>query len=439
MNAQVESISPVKVKLSVELSAQEVGDEEARAYRELQKRAVLPGFRKGKAPLPALKRIYEGQVKGDAISHLVGKSYGEALKNNDVVPVDEPDISLQPASEPGGVAFTAVVEVRPRVEPRGYTGLSLKKEVVDVSETEVAARLETVRREHGSLEPAPEGHRAEEGDLVVMDFEGSIDGVLFEGGKGEGRSIVLGSGMLLPGFEEGLKGSAEGDEVSVEVDFPEDYRSKDVAGKHAVFQVKVNELKVRRFPELDDDFARDTMKTETLDELREKLRSHLRAEKTARVDEEFRERVVDALLEANPFEVPESLVRRQQTRALDGLREDLTRRGLDMDAMGLNKRELQENYRKGAERAVRWAFLLGALTRAEGVEVTDADVDERVRTIAEADGRSYAVIRSFFSEGDRLESLKSSLLEQKMIAWVVAASTVSEWSAEELAQAQEAR
>jgi trigger factor len=439
MKAQVESISPVKVKLSVEIPAQEVGEEETRAYKELQRRALIPGFRKGKAPLPALKRIYEGQVKSDVMSRLVERSYGDALRQNEIVPVSDADIDLSDATEEGGVAFTAVVEVRPKVEPRGYTGLSFKKEKVDISETDVAARIETLRREHASLEPAPEGHLAEEGDMVIMDFEGTIDGAPFEGGTGEGRSIVLGSGMLLPGFEEGLKGVAAGEERSLQIEFPADYRATEVAGKSATFRVNVKELKVRRLPELDDDFAREAAKTETLAELKEKMHELIRAERRARVDEEFRERVVDALLEANPFEVPESLVRRQQTRALDGLRQDLSRRGLDMETMGLDKQELQENYRRGAERAVRWAFLLGALGRTEAIEVTDAEVEERLRAIASADGRPYAMIRGFFQEGDRLDSLKSSILEQKVIERVTSSSTIEEVSPEEMAQAGGAR
>lgn len=434
MNAQMESISPVKVKLTVEIAAQEVSDEEVRAYKELQKRASVHGFRKGKVPLPTLKRIYAAQVKADVVSRIVEKSYGDAVRQNEIVPVTDADIDLADAAEEGGISYTAVVEVRPKVEPRGYRGLNLKREKLDVSETEVAARLEMLRREHASMEPAPEGHLAEEGDMVVMDFAGTIDGIPFDGGSGEGRSVVLGSGMLLPGFEEGLKGAAAGESRTVEVDFPEDYRGREVAGKHAVFQVSVKELKIRRLPELDDEFARESVKVDSLDELKGKLRELLEAEKKTRIAEQFRERVIDALLEANPFEVPESLVRRQQTRALENLREDLTRRGLDMEAMGLDKRELQENYRRGAERAVRWAFLLGALGRAGSIEATDADVDERIRAIATADGRPYSLIRSFFQEGDRLDSLKSSILEQKVVDWVTAESSVEEVSAEELSQ-----
>jgi trigger factor len=238
--------------------------------------------------------------------------------------------------------------------------------------------------------------------------------------------------MFLPGFEEGLHGARSGEERTLDVDFPEDYRAAHLAGKRAQFRVQLKEVKVRRLPELDDDFAREAAKVETLAELRDRLRDVTGAEKKNRAESEFRERVIDALLQANPFEVPESLVSRQQARALDSLRQDLSQRGIDLDSSGIDKRELHENYRRGSERAVRWAFLLNALAAAEKVEVTDADVEARLRAIAEADGRPYSLIRSFFDEGERLDSLRSSLLEGKVIDQVVAQSTVDEVSREEL-------
>jgi trigger factor len=439
MKAQVESISAVKTRLFVEVTPEEVAQEEARGFGNLQRSVTVPGFRKGKAPLSVLRRAYGDRVRSESLSRVVEKTYVEALRQEGIVPVSEPDIDLQPAGGEGGIAYTAVVEVRPKVEPRGYTGLSLQKEKVEVSEPEVEAKLEELRREHASFEPAPEGRPAEEGDMVVIDYEGSIDGTPFEGGKGEGRSLVLGSGTFIPGFEEGIKGAAAGERRTIELTFPEDYRARDLAGRQASFEIAVKEIKVRALPDLDDEFARDAAKVDTLTELRNKLEELIRGEKTRRVEGEFRDRVVDALLQANPFEVPESLVSRQQAQSLDGLRRDLARRGLDLETMGLDKRELHENYRRGAERAVRWAFLLNALATAEKVEVTDEDVDARLKAIAEADGRPLGVIRAFFSEDERLEGLRSSLLEQKVLDRVVAASTVAEVSSQELAGGGEGR
>ncbi|GAB4266717.1 MAG: trigger factor [Deferrisomatales bacterium] len=426
MKAQVESISPVKTRLSIEVPAEEVAQEEEAAFRDLRRTVAVPGFRKGKAPIGTLKRLYGARVRSDVLSRIIERTYFETLQKEQIVPVSDADIQLQSAGDDGGVAYTAVVEVRPTVEPRGYKNLTLQKERVEVDEVEVDAQLERLRTEHATFEPAPEGHAAETGDLVVIDYEGSVGGEPFEGGRGEDRSIVLGSGMFIPGFEDGIVGARAGEERSVEVTFPEDYRAEELAGKEALFRVQVKEVKVRRLPDLDDEFAREVAEVGTVDELRERVREAIRGEKTSRVERAFRERLIDTLLDANPFEVPESMVRRQQAYSLERLRNDLARRGLDPEALGIDEAKIQEGHRRAAERSVRWAFLLRAIAEAEQIEVTDEDLDERIRQIAEADGRPYSLIRSFFDEEDRLDGLRSSMLETKVLDRVVEASTVEE-------------
>lgn len=438
MKAQAESISPVKTRLAVEVSPEEVAQEEEAALRELRRTASVPGFRKGKAPVATLKRLYGGRVRSDVMTRLIEKSYYEALQQENIVPVSDADIQLAPDSDQGGIAYTAVVEVRPEVEPRGYQSLSLTKEKVAVSEVEVSARLEALRRERATYEPAPEDHAAEEGDLAVIDYEGFLGDTPFEGGKGEDRSIVLGSGMLVPGFEEGLKGVRAGDEPTVEVTFPDDYRAEELAGKEVRFQVRVKELKVRCLPELDAELAREAAGVESVEELTEKVRDAIEAEKRDGAERRFREQIIDALLEANPFEVPESMVHRQQAHSLERLHQDLAQRGLNPEALGLDRDQLQESHHRAAERAVRWAFLLRAIADAEGVEATDADVEERIRAIAEADGRPESLIRSFFDEDDRRDGLRSSILERKVLDRVAESATVTEVEPEAATQGEEA-
>lgn len=436
MKAQAESISPVKTRLAVEVSPEEVSQEEEAAFRELRRTATVPGFRKGKAPVATLKRLYGGRVRSDVITRLIEKSYYEALRQENIVPVSDADIQLSSGADDGGIAFTAVVETRPQVEPRGYDALVLTKERVEVSEVEVSARLEALRRERATYEPAPEGHVAANDDLVVIDYEGAIDGVPFEGGQGENRSIILGSGMFVPGFEDGLLGARPGDEPTVEVTFPEDYRAEELAGKAAKFSVRLKEVKVRQLPELDADLAREVADVESVEELTAKIREAIEAEKNSQAERGFRERTIDALLEANPFEVPESMVQRQQTHSLERLRSDLAQRGLDPEALGLDGDKLQESHRRAAERSVRWAFLLRAIADAEGIEVTDDDVEERIRTIAEADGRPVSVIRSFFDEEERRDGLRSSILERRVLDRVTESATVTEVAPEDLSQGE---
>ncbi len=436
MKAQVESISPVKKRLSVEIPPEEVSEKEQAALKDLRRRVTVPGFRRGKAPLDVLRRLYGERVRADVISRLIEESYQEALRQEEIVPVAEADIQIQslPMAEES-LSYTAVVEVRPRVEPRGYTGLTLKRERVEVDETEVEAELESLRRQRATFEPAPEDHEAAEGDLVVMDYEGTVDGEPLEGLTGEDRSVVLGSGVLIEGFEDALLGVKAGEEREVEVSFPDDYRSPELAGRPAVFRVRVKEVKIQKLPDLDDEFAKEVAQVEGIEELRDRIRDGIRREKERRAESALRERVVDALLEANPFEVPDALVRRQLAHTLERLREDLARRGMSLEDLGMDEARLQETQRAGAERAVRWAFLLQAIADAEGIEVTDDDVDARIREIAEADGRPYPLIRSYFEEGNRIDNLRSALLERKVLDRVLESSTVEEVDPGELQEA----
>ncbi len=434
MKAQVESISPVKTRLSVEISPEKLNEEEEAALRDLRRSVSVPGFRKGKTPLDVLKRRFGSRVRSDVVGRLIQESYAETLRDHDIFPVSDADIELQPSATEGGIAYTAVIEVRPKVEPRNYRDRVFRKARVEVDQTDVEAQLEKLRADKATFEPAPEGHAAGKDDMVVIDYEGSIDGEPFEGGRGEDRPLVLGSGNLVPGFEEGLVGATAGEERTLDVAFPEDYHAENLAGRSAQFRIQVKDIKTRVLPDLDDEFAKEVGGLGSLEELRDAVRDAIRSEREAEAARQLRQQVIDALLEANPFEVPESLVRDQQSRSLQRLRSDLENRGHDPEALGIGKPEVQEAHRRGAERAVRWAFLLQAIAKAEGIAATDGDVDDRIRAIAEADGRPTSLIRSFFEEQDQIDSLRSSILERKVADWVVEAGTVEEVEASDLEQ-----
>lgn len=429
MKAQIETISPVKTKLTVEIPPEEVASEEQAAYQELRRTANLPGFRKGKAPLAALKRAHGGRVRADVISRLIQKTYIAALRENDVFPVNDADIQLQSAGDDDTIAYTAVVEVRPKVEATAFRGLTLKKPRITVEEMAVDERLEKLRSERASFDLAGDGYAAADGDMVVIDYEGFVDGEAFGGGKGEDRPLVLGSGTFIPGFEEALLGSKAGEDHTVEVAFPEDYRAEELAGKDATFKVQVKEIKTRTLPDLDDEFAKEVGQADDLEALRDQIREGLRKEQESEAERLFRQSTIDALLAVHPFEVPESMVADQEAHSTERLRNDLMGRGMDPQMLGLDKPEFRAMQRKGAERAVRWAFLMQAIADAEQIEVTDADVDERIETIAREDGRPVSVIRGFFEQGNQLDALRNSMLERRILDRVAELGTVEETDA----------
>jgi len=430
MKVQLEAITPVKTKLTIEVEPEDLKKEEEAVVKRIARSVSIPGFRKGKAPSAAIRKMYGDQVRSEAVSNVIHTTYGEALKEKEVWPVADPDIEVQKL-EDGELHYTAVVEVRPTVEPKGYKGLELKKEELSVDSTEVDARLESLRQQSGSFEESEEDYAAANGDMAVVDFLGKLDGEPFEGGKAEGHAMMLGAGQMIPGFEEGVVGMKKGEERTIDVSFPAEYHAEHLAGKPAQFDIKVNEVRRRVLPELDDEFAKKTGQFDTFDELKAKVAEMAEQEHANRIERDFKEVLIDKLLAANPFEVPDSLVERQKNHSIDRMVQDMTQRGMNPADAGIDDPKFQDEARRAAERSVRWAFLSDAIARAEQVEVTDEDVDERIRMIAEADGRPYTEIRKFFNSSDHMDSLRNTIREKKTIDAVLAEAKIEEVSADE--------
>ncbi|PLX40664.1 MAG: trigger factor [Deltaproteobacteria bacterium] len=434
MKAHVEPLSPVKKKITVEIEAEDLLKEEETALARLRKQVTIPGFRKGKAPASVVKKRFGDSVRGDVISEMINKTYSQALMEQQIFPVTEADIEIEKADEDGSIVYSATVEVRPEIEPAGYEGMKLKRKAVEVTEEAIDERLEGLRKQSASLDPAPEGHEAAAGDMVAIDFVGKIDGVPFEGGSGENIPLTLGEGRMIPGFEDSIYGAKEGDEVVSEVTFPEEYHAKDLAGKAATFEIKVGEIKVRALPELDDDFAKMVAQLETLEELKADIARGLEGEEREKSKREFRGKLIEMLLEANDFEVPESVVTRQKEHSISRMTQDLTMRGMDPEAMGLDKPEFEAEARAAAERTVKWIYLRDAIAEAEGVTVDDEDVKARIIEIARADGRPLEQIMKFFESPETQQSLRDAIYEERTIELITAKADIEEVNAQEWAK-----
>lgn len=426
MKAQAEALSSVKIKLTIEVEPGEYAAHEKTAIARINRSVAVPGFRKGKAPESTIRKLFGDRMRSEAVSGVIEAGYAQALRDMKIWPVDDPDVSIDKFDPAEGITFTATVEVRPEVKASGYTGLSFKKEKAVVDDAVVEARLEEVRRQAATFEPAPEDAAAENGDLAVIDFEGMVDGVAFDGGTAKNQTLIIGSGRMIPGFEEGITGLKRGEEKNVPVTFPENYPAKDLAGKAAEFKITVNELKKRVLPELNDDFAREAAKVDTLDAFKERIAEVVTAQESSRIEREFRTTVIDELLTVNEFEVPESLVKKQLEHSVDRMRYDLSSRGIDPKMAGLESDTFMAEARKSALRTVRWAFLADAIAKAEGIMVSDEDLETRLQEIADADGRSLAAIKGFFAEKGNLESLRSTMLEQKAFDKVLQTATIEE-------------
>jgi trigger factor len=378
MRTTVTELPESRVRVDVGVPPEAVQKELDAAARELAGDMRLPGFRKGKVPPQlVIQRVGREAVVEQALRSNLPEWYERALREAGVAAVGDPKLDVSDLPGEGEeLEFSIEVGVRPRATLGDYRGLEVGRAEAEVPEEAVQAELDRLREGFASLNPVERAAAA--GDLVSIDYRGSIDGEPFAGGEGHDRLVELGSGALVEGFEEGLVGTAAGDERSLEVTFPDDYRADELAGRAATFDVTVKEVREKELPELDDDFASEASEFDTLEELRGEIRERVGEALSRRADEEFREAAVDAAVDAARVEVPEAIARARAEESLERFLHNLTHRGVDPEAFV----KVQEGGREGmlagvlpeAERALRREATLAAVAEAEGIEVTDDDL-----------------------------------------------------------------
>ncbi|NRA02296.1 MAG: trigger factor [Myxococcales bacterium] len=425
MTATAEQKGPVEWQLRVEVPTAEVDAAFDAVYREIGSKARLKGFRPGKAPRSVLERYYGEQVGSEVLERLLRESCPGALREHDLQVVAEPRIQPESKPQPGTpFAYAAMVEVRPEIELVKVRGLEIPEpEIPEPEHDPVEAHLEELRGANAQLDSEPDGTLSALGHVVVIDFEGSVDGQGFEGGSGRAQSVELGAGRALPGFDEAMIGLAAGQEREFELELPE-AASAHPAGTRATFRVKVLEVKRKELPALDDELARDLGEFETLEELRADLSRRVEAGREAQRTQMVRERAIDALLEANPFPVPPTLVERalqgRIARAVGQLRGHVPQEELATQAEGW-----REEWRPGAEREVRLALVVPEIARAESIEVSEEELEEELRSIARARGEPESRVRRAYKEQGLLESLRAGLLEARVVEFVASSATLT--------------
>lgn len=421
--------SPVLRALSVEVEESEVRAAFERVYRDLARTARIKGFRPGKAPRAVLERLYGASVAEEVERFLVNLTFGPAVERSGVVPVVEPNIAAEPP-QPGQVfRYTAEVEVKPAFELPALEGLPAEKPLVQVRDDEVESELEALRGRRAPLEDEAEGARAGDGTILTIDYVGRIDGEPFEGGSAEGATVEIGSGRLVPGFEDGLRGIVRGEERDVSVTFPEDYGAEELRGKSAVFHVAAHALQRRKLPALDDAFAKSLgdAGVETLDALRERLRELIRTRRERAAQEALRRSLLDALIARTAFEVPPGLVDVQLSRRLSTAHEQL-HEVMGHDELHARMDEWRVSWRPEAEREVRESLLLEAVAKSHGLEVEEAELRERIETIAREQGMAPQRLQKSYEERDLLPALRLRIREEKALELLISRAKVAETS-----------
>lgn len=441
MKATWEKIEKNLGVLEVEVEAERVAAALDKAFNKVVKKANVPGFRKGKVPRPIFEsRFGVESLYQDAIDILLPEVYGEAVEQTDIFPVDRPEVDIEQFAKGQAFIFKAKITVKPEVKLGQYKGLEVPVQKAEVTEDELNAELKRLQERHAELVVVEEGAAAN-GDIAVIDFDGSVDGVPFEGGAAERHSLELGSNSFIPGFEEQVVGMATGDFKDVEVTFPEAYHAENLAGKAAVFKVKLHEIKRKQLPELDDEFAKDVSEFDTLEEYKADLKAQLESRKQDELKGVRETAVVDKAAANAELEIPEAMINSEVQNMVRDFDNRLRQQGMNMDMFlsfsGQTREDLEGQMKSDAEKRVRNNLVLEVIAKEENIEVSEEEVNQELATMAESFKRSPEEIRSILAANGSLSSLSEEISLRKTIDLLIASSVEVE-ATEEAPAAEEA-
>ena len=433
MSLQVEKLEKNMAKLTIEVSAEDLDKAMEKAYQKQKSRISLPGFRKGKAPRKMIESMYgKGVFMEDAVNSLVPQEYTKALGECDLEIVSQPEINVT-QMEPGKtLIFTADVAVKPEVTLGDYKGVEVPKSEIAVTDEEVDAEVKK-EQDKNARTVAVEDRAAANGDITTIDFEGFVDGVAFEGGKGTDYALTLGSGTFIPGFEDQLVGANTGDHVEVKVTFPEEYQAKELAGKEAVFQCDVKKIETKEVPELDDEFAKDVSEFDTLAEYKEDVKKKLteKKEKEARTAKE--NAAVDKAIENAQMDIPELMTKTECRQMMDDFSRRMQQQGLSMEQYfqftGQSMDKMMEDMKPQALKRIQTRLVLEKVAEAENIQPSEEEITEEIQKMADAYKMEADKIREAIGESG-LEQMKKDMAVQKAVTVIADAAVEVEKAAD---------
>ena len=425
MSLQVEKMEKNMAKLTIEVSAEDVEKAMQSAYQKAKGRISIPGFRKGKAPRKMIEQMYgKGVFLEDAVNALIPEHYSKALGECELEIVSQPKIDLV-QTEPGkALIFTAEVAVKPEVTLGVYKGVEVPKSEIEVTDEEVDAEVKK-EQEKNSRTINVEDRAAQLNDIVTIDFEGSVDGVPFDGGQATEYPLTLGSNTFIPGFEDQLVGAKVGDDVDVKVTFPEEYQAKELAGKEAIFKCAVKKIEAKELPELDDDFAKDVSEFDTLAEYKEHVKTNLVEKKENEAKHAKEDAAVDKIIENAQMDIPEAMLETQCRQMLDDFSRRMQSQGLSMDQYfqftGMTAEKMMEDMKPQALKRIQTRLVLEKVAEVENIQPTEEEVNEEISKMAEAYKMEADKLKELLGERE-LEQMKKDMAVQKAVTLVADAA-----------------
>lgn len=418
MELKVDKLEKNMAKLTIEVPAERVEKAIDNAYKKSRGNISVPGFRKGKVPRQMIEKMYgEGFFYEDAANEMIPEAFEQAAMQCELEIVSHPDIDVLKIKKNEPFVFTATVAVKPEVELGQYRGVEVDKIEVEVSEEEIQAELEKVREQNSRLVPV-EDRNVQDGDITSIDFEGFVDGVAFEGGKGEDYSLTIGSHSFIDTFEEQLVGAKIGEEKQINVTFPEEYHSEELKGKPAMFKVTVKEIKVKELPELDDEFASEVSEFETLEEYKEDLKRELAGKKEAEAKRTKENQVIDRLIENSKIDVPDLMVQTQARQMANEFANRIASQGISMEQYmqitGLTEEKMVDQMKPQAMRTIQTSLILEAIVEKEKIEASEEEYSKEIQTMADMYKMEADKLKEMISENEE-KQIKTDIAVQKVV------------------------
>lgn len=422
MSVQVEKLEKNMAKLTIEVSAAEFEKALEDAFLKNKNKISVPGFRKGKVPRQMVEKMYGPEIfYEDAANALIPDAYSKALDECEEDIVSSPEIDVTQIEKGKSFIFTATVALKPEVKLGKYKGVKVEAVEVTVTDEEVDAKIEK-ERENNARTIEVTDRPVKDGDMTVLDFEGFVDGVAFDGGKGENYPLTIGSGAFIPGFEEQLVGAEIGKEVEVNVTFPEDYQAEELKGKAAVFKCTIKEIKEKELPALDDEFASEVSEFDTLEEYKKDVKETLTIEKEKAAREAKEAAVIDAIIADSDMDIPEAMVTTQQKQMIDEFAQRMQMQGLSMEQYfqftGATLDKMMEQVKPQAETRIKSRLVLEAVAAKEGIEATEEDYEEEIKTMAEVYQMEPDKIKEMLPEKS-VKGIKEDIAVKKAAEFVV--------------------
>lgn len=425
MSVQVEKLEKNMAKLTIEVSSEEFENAIAKAYKKNKNKISMPGFRKGKAPRAMIEKMYgKGIFYEDAANSIIPDAYADAAKESELEIVAQPEIDVTQIESGKPFIFTATVALKPEVTLGEYKGIEVEKKEVEVTDEEVEAEINKVRESNARMLDIDD-RATQDGDTVLIDFDGYVDGKQFEGGKADDYSLVLGSHSFIDNFEEQLVGKNIGDDVEVNVTFPENYQAEELQGKPAVFKVKIKEIKVKELPELDDDFAQDVSNFDTIAEYKKDLKKKLTENKEEALKREREEAVIGKIIENAQMDIPEQMVDAQTRQMTQEFAQRLSSQGLSIDQYmqftGLTPQKMIEELKPQALKRIQSRLVLEAVVAAENIETTEEELDKEIENMASMYQMEVDKLKEVIGEEEK-KQIGLDLAVQKAVEMVTEAA-----------------